>query len=287
MKVLVTGSAGMLGRAMMLRGFAHCDVVGLTRQDADLTKISEVDQVMQQHQPDWVVHCAAWTDVDGAESQQSAAMAGNAVSTENLAGACEKKKSGFTLISTDYVFDGGASEGYWEDEARDPLNYYGETKARAEECVEELSTPWQIIRTSWLFGDGRTNFVKTMRRLLNERETLRVVADQTGCPTLVDDLAAVVEFLVCGRHQGIFHGTNAGAATWQELAQEVARCLALDPARIVGCPSREYPTPARRPENSVLLSRRLEECGCPERPAWQDAVARYVACLESGDVVFP
>ncbi|MFT5233200.1 MAG: dTDP-4-dehydrorhamnose reductase [Candidatus Krumholzibacteriia bacterium] len=287
MKVLVTGAAGMLGRAIVLRGMADCEVIGISRGDADLAVPAAVENIVVQHQPDWIVHCAAWTNVDGAESNQKDAMVGNATITKNLVNACEKQKSGLTMISTDYVFDGSTDSGYVEGETRDPVNYYGRTKACGEEFVEQMKAPWQIVRTSWLFGDGNTNFVKTMRRLLGERETLRVVEDQKGSPTYVDDLAAVVEFLVCARKQGIFHGTNSGVTTWCGLAQEVARCLGTEADRIVGCPSSEYPTPAKRPANSVLLSRRLEDAGCPERPAWQDAVARYVSRLEAGDVLCP
>jgi dTDP-4-dehydrorhamnose reductase len=138
-----------------------------------------------------------------------------------------------------------------------------------------------------LFGDGKVNFITTMRRLLGEREALRVVSDQMGCPTYADDLAAVLEFLVTGGHLGVYHATNTGVTTWFDLAREVARCLGTDPARIVACASSEFPTPAVRPANSVLRSRRLEAVGCPDRPTWQDAVARYVARLEAGAVVFP
>ncbi len=110
-----------------------------------------------------------------------------------------------------------------------------------------MTTPWQIVRTSWLFGDGKVNFIKTIRRLLGERETLRVVDDQEGCPTYVDDLAAVLAFLVDSEQVGVFHATNAGATTWHALAQEVARCVGADPGRIHACPSSEYPTSAVRP----------------------------------------
>ena len=287
MKILVTGCEGMLGRAVMARFADTFTLVGIDLADGDLTASTVVDGLVEAHRPDWVLHCAAWTNVDGAESARAEALAANAGATANLAAACGRVGTGLTLVSTDYVFNGRAGAGYPEDGEREPVNYYGLTKARAEEHVEQLATPWQIVRTSWLFGDGRVNFVKTMRRLLGERETLRVVDDQTGCPTYADDLADVLAFLIAGRHTGVFHATNRGVTTWCELAREVVRCLGAAPQRIEACPSTEYPTPAVRPANSVLLSRRLEAVGCPARPAWQDAVARYVARLENGDVVFP
>ncbi len=302
MKVLVTGCEGMLGRAVMaLLGtdpqpiaadLVGCDPVrfdpvGIDLADGDLTDPAAVTSLVDQHQPAWALHCAAWTDVDGAESAREAALAANVLATGHLADECQRRNLGLTLISTDYVFNGQSAVGYGEDEQREPVNHYGLTKARAEEHLTRLSTPWQIVRTSWLFGDGKVNFIKTMRRLLGERETLRVVNDQTGCPTYVDDLAVVLAFLLRGRHTGVFHATNAGMTTWFELAREVARCLGTDPERISACGSAEYPTLAVRPTNSVLLSSRLEAFGCPARPSWQDAVARYVDRLENGDVVYP
>ncbi len=287
MRILVTGCEGMLGRAVMSRLGVTQQLSGVDLADGDLSDGSVVARLVAEHAPAWVVHCAAWTDVDGAETNRAAALAANAEATGHLARACARTGAGLTLISTDYVFNGRAGAGYVEDEAREPVNYYGLTKARAEEHVARLKTPWQIVRTSWLFGDGKVNFVKTMRRLLGERDTLRVVADQTGCPTYAADLAAVLDYLVSGRHEGVFHATNAGATTWCELAREVARQLGADPARIVPCPSSEYPTPAVRPANSVLLSHNLEAVGCPDRPAWPDAVARYLSRLETGRVDCP
>jgi len=297
MKVLVTGCEGMLGRAVMARlgadpqpiaaDLVGLDPVGIDLDDGDLTDPASVNTLVDQHQPDWILHCAAWTDVDGAESALEETLAANAEATGHLTAACERRGLGLTLISTDYVFDGQSTTGYVENEQRDPVNHYGLTKARAEEHLIRLSTPWQIVRTSWLFGDGKVNFIKTMRRLLGERETVRVVNDQTGCPTYVDDLAIVLAFLLRGRHPGVFHATNAGATTWYELAREVARCLGTGPERIHACASDEFPTPAVRPTNSVLLSRHLEAVGCPPRPTWQYAVARYVDRLERGIVAYP
>ncbi|MCB1184185.1 dTDP-4-dehydrorhamnose reductase [bacterium] len=287
MKILLTGSEGMLGRAVRARLAGAHDIVGVDLGDGDLADPAVADGHLAAHAPAWVLHCAAWTDVDGAETARDAAMAANGDATGNLAAACAARGAGLTLISTDYVFDGQATVGYREDEPRAPLNHYGATKAAAEAHVERLATPWQIVRTSWLFGDGKVNFVKTMRRLLAARETLDVVDDQRGCPTYADDLADVLGYLVAGGHRGVFHATNRGETTWHALAREVARCLGADPERIRPCGSRAFPTAARRPAVSVLLSRRLEDAGCPARPTWQDAVARYVARLESGDVAHP
>jgi dTDP-4-dehydrorhamnose reductase len=287
MNILVTGADGMLGAAVVdLLGRDH-SVRGVDLPDGDLG-VPGVAEELVDAGVEWVVHCAAWTDVEGAESHREEALAANADATRHVAAACAARGAGLTYVSTDYVFDGrGQDGGYDEDAPRDPLNNYGLSKARGEEAVERLATPWQIVRTSWFFGDGRVNFPKTIRRLLGERETLQVVDDQRGCPTYAPDLAAIIGFLVTSRGRGIFHGTNAGECTWFEFAREVARCLDADPERIRPCGSDAYPTAAARPACSVLRSRRLEETGCPARPTWRDAVARYVRLLESGAARHP
>ena len=289
MKVLVTGARGMLGSTLMevlaagQEGFAG-QGVGVDLEDGDLTRENCAQELLAQHEPDWVIHCAAWTAVDEAENHPEEAMAANGLASAHLARACDERGCGLTYLSTDYVFDGeGPATGYPEDHPRSPLNTYGKTKAAGEEAVEAMSAPWQIVRVSWLFGEGPVNFPRTIRRLLGERETLRVVDDQCGCPTYARDLARVLTFLVSGRHRGIFHATNEGVCTWHEFAQEVARALGEDPGRIEPCPSSEYPTTARRPHNSVLLSRNLEAAGCPPRPVWQDALQRYLERLAEGD----
>jgi len=290
--ILVTGSAGMLGQAVLKRLASSWDLVGVDLADADLSQADQVARLLDETPCRRVLHCAAWTDVDGAETRREAAFAANTTATRYLAAACDARGLGLTLVSTDYVFAGEGSggdpeRGYREDDPRDPLNYYGQTKALAEEAVEAMAGPWQIVRTSWLFGDGRVNFPKTIRRLLKEGRELRVVQDQEGCPTGADDLADVLGWLVSSGARGIFHGTNTGQATWFEVAREVARLVGADPARITPCGSEEYPTAARRPRCSILSSRRLEEAGCPERPPWQEALGRYLSLLEEGRAAHP
>lgn len=286
MKILVTGSEGMLGRTVMRRLGGGHDLVGVDLADGDLTEKGVVADLLSRTRPRWVVHCAAWTDVDGAETFCDEAMAVNAGATGNLARACDASGIGLCYISTDYVFD-GTGDGFDEDDPRNPINHYGLTKARGEEQVAAMTAPWQILRTSWLFGDGRTNFVKTIRGLLATKETLRVVDDQRGCPTSAEDLAEIIGFLVSGSFRGIFHGTNAGDTTWYGLAREIARGCGADPERILPCPSSEYPRPAVRPGCSILRSSHLENVGCPDRPSWQTAVADYLRYLESGQAVHP
>lgn len=282
MRILVTGSDGLLGRAVMARLGTQHDLAGVDLAQGDLTRSQDVGRIFADTQPDWVVHCAAFTDVDGAETQRDLAMAVNGDATALVAEACGRCGAGLSYISTDYVFNGrGPATGYTEADPRDPVNHYGLTKARGEEAVEALESPWQIVRTSWLFGDGPVNFPRTIVRLLGERDKLQVVDDQRGCPTYAPDLAEILAFLVSRGSRGIFHGTNAGPCTWFDVAREVARCTGADPDRIAPCPSSAYPTPAVRPANSVLASRRLEEAGCPDRPSWQAALGRYLESLTS------
>jgi len=287
-RVLVTGCEGMLGRAVLGRLQQGHETVGVDLADGNLADDRAVADIITRYVPEWVIHCAAWTDVDGAETSRTEAESANVTATENLARRCESTHCGLTYLSTDYVFAGGGqATGYCEEQERNPVNFYGLTKARGEEIVASLTTPWQIVRTSWLFGDGRVNFPKTIRRLLDERETLKVVDDQRGCPTYAEDLAAVLGFLVSGGHRGIFHGTNHGACSWFEFAREVAVGCGADPSRISACGSDEFPTRAVRPTCSILASRRLETAGCPDRPSWQDGLKRYLDHLDSELAVFP
>lgn len=286
MKILVTGCEGMLGRTVIRRLAADHALTGVDLADGDLTDSRVVKDIVAGTAPAWVVHCAAWTDVDGADSAADEAMAANAGATEILARECDLSGAGLCYISTDYVFD-GQGDGFDEQDPRRPVNHYGLTKARGEEFVAAMSGPWQILRTSWLFGDGRVNFIKTIRGLLDTRDRLRVVDDQHGCPTYAEDLADVIGFLVSGRHRGIFHGTNAGSTTWFGLAREVAAGCGADPERIEPCPSSEYPTAAVRPACSILRSSNLEKAGYPARPSWRDAVVRYLRYLDSGQAVHP
>jgi len=279
-KVLITGSAGMLGRAVVETVGESHEVVGVDLPDGDLTRTADVAALFAAHSPDWVIHTAAYTDVDGAESDAERAAAVNADATTNLADACNASGAGLTYVSTDYVFDGENPDGYLETSPRNPLSVYGRTKADGEAAVEVMTAPWQIVRTSWLFGPGPRNFVLTIRRLLGERETLSVVTDQTGSPTYAPDLARVLDRLLIARPTGVFHATNAGVCSWYEFAREIARLLVADQERIGPCPSTAFPTAATRPACSVLRSRNLEIADCPPRPSWQDALGRYIAWLD-------
>ncbi len=275
----MTGADGMLGRAVLSLFQGCLAVVGVDLPDGDLTDRRAVDRIFARHRPDWCVHTAAFTDVDGAESNLDRARAVNGDATGHVAAACAGCGAGLTYLSTDYVF-AGTADGYDEDAPREPINHYGSTKALGEEAVENSGLMWQIVRTSWLFGSGPKNFVLTIRRLLAERETISVVDDQRGCPTYALDLAAVLLFLVEKGSTGYFHGTNEGACSWYRFAGEIARQTGADPDRIEPCRTSAFPAPARRPACSVLRSHNLERLGCAPRPSWQDALGRYLRTLD-------
>jgi dTDP-4-dehydrorhamnose reductase len=185
----------MLGRTVLRRLAADHDLTGVDLAEGDLTDQQTAAGIIAEAGADWVVHCAAWTDVDGAETSTEQAMAANAVATGNVARACDGQQAGLCFISTDYVFD-GQGEGFDEADTRRPVNHYGLTKARAEDAVMAMDGPWQILRTSWLFGDGPKNFVKTVRQLLDQREQLRVVDDQRGSSDFLFPVATMVSSTV-------------------------------------------------------------------------------------------
>jgi len=284
MRILITGADGQLGRACCAAfGAAGHATVGVDLPHGDLATEGVAAGLVTAHRPDRVIHCAAYTAVDRAETERERALAGNATATANLAAACAQHGVALTAISTDYVLAGTDPRGYAEDAPREPVNWYGETKARAEAAVEQLGGAWQVVRTSWLFGHGPQNFVRAIRRLLAERPQLAVVADQRGCPTYAPDLADLLVGLAPLAASGIFHGTNAGACTWFEFAQEIARLSGADPARISPCTTADYPTAARRPACSILRDERTAALGLPPRPSWRDALARYVAWLDAAE----
>lgn len=281
MRFLVTGARGQLGSACCaaIQHTGH-DCRGVDLEDGDLADSDVAPALLAAIAPERVLHCAAFTAVDRAEEQREAAEAGNAIATANLAVACRDAGVALTHVSTDYVFDGTCTEGYVEGSRRQPMNWYGETKAQAEQAVEKLADRWQIVRTSWLFGHGPANFVLTIRRLLAERRELRVVDDQRGCPTYAPDLARLLVDLALADAVGTFHGTNTGVCTWYEFAREIAHLSGHDPERVVPCVTDDFPTPARRPVTSILRDTRLDGLAIPRLPDWRDALRRYLTWLD-------
>jgi dTDP-4-dehydrorhamnose reductase len=274
MRVTVFGASGLLGRALVQKLTAE-QVTALSSKDADLRDATGVERVVRAARPECIVLCAAYTDVDGCESNRDLAFSVNRDGALNVARAARDAASRLIFLSTDYVFDGGKRSPYEVVDPRNPINVYGQTKAQAEERLLEVMPDAVIVRTSWLFGPGGKCFPATILRLAASRPELAVVNDQRGSPTLTTDLASALLLLGKKDPRGIVHVTNSGDCTWYEFANEIIGTAGLD-NHVRPVSTTEFPRPARRPAYSVLSPASRIECGI-EMPTWQDALRRYLA----------
>jgi dTDP-4-dehydrorhamnose reductase len=265
----------MLGRAVVEAAtrLGH-EVSGVTRAELDITDAAAVRGVVLDARAQSVVNCAAYTDVDGAESDWATAEAVNCTGAGNVAAAAAKAGAGIVHVSTDYVFDGSKREPWLESDATGPLGVYGETKLGGEHAVAAANATHAIVRTAWLFGAHGTNFVDTMLALGAQRDEVAVVTDQVGCPTWTGHLAgALVELAERPDETGIHHIASAGSCSWNELALELFERAGVD-CRVRPATTDEFPRPARRPAYSVLGTQRADPLVLP---AWQQGVAEYLA----------
>jgi dTDP-4-dehydrorhamnose reductase len=275
MRVLVVGAGGQLGRELAgLRGHAH-EIVGLTRVECDIAEPGAAAGALQQHRPDAVINCAAWTKVDAAETQPDDAYRANAEGPRLLAEACNAHGVLLCHISTDYVFDGTATSPIPEDAATNPQGAYGASKLAGEQAIREATAGHQIVRTSWLYGMDGPNFVLTMLRLGAERDELPVVADQRGAPTWTGHLAPALLRLIERGTPGTYHLTNGGETTWCDFARAIMQAAHLR-ARVQPTTTAEYGAPAPRPAYSVLDNRAWSSIGEPPLPAWESGLSAYL-----------
>ncbi len=284
MRVLVFGGDGQLGHELhRLDGRAGHAVVALAGHEVDITRPAEVAAAVREAACEVVVNAAAYTAVDRAEGEADLAFSVNREGARNLAAACRAAGAALVQISTDYVFDGTKQGAYSEDDPVAPLGVYGASKAAGEQAVRETLERHVIVRTSWLFGASGHNFVKTMLRLAGERDELRVVADQIGCPTPAADLAAAIlgiaPLLGPGRW-GTYHYCGAGRTTWFGFAEEVfaarARLSGAPAPRLCPVATAQLPTPAARPANSELdCARFVATFGLSPRP-WRHGLVRVL-----------
>jgi dTDP-4-dehydrorhamnose reductase len=275
---LVTGAGGQLGSHLCAL-LPAADVVGLTHAQLDIASAEAVDQAVRSVRPDVVVNAAAYTDVDGAEADESGAHAANAIAPGVLAGAVSRSGGRLIHVSTDYVFDGTASRPYGPADETGPRTAYGRTKLAGERAALAALPACHVVRTAWVYGGPGRNFVDTMVGLERTRETVDVVSDQIGSPTWVRDLAKAL--IVLGSSEpmaggGVLHYANAGRASWFELAQEVFRCVGADPARVRPVTSAGFVRPAQRPAWSVLSSDAWVAAGLPAPRDWRDALRAYL-----------
>jgi dTDP-4-dehydrorhamnose reductase len=284
MRWLVTGAGGLLGTELVTKLNSCAErVTALHRRELDLCDAEAVRAAIMLQCPDVVVNCAAWTDVDGAEGNEPAAMEINGSAVRELAAACALLGCILVHLSTDAVFDGAASAPYAEGARTAPINAYGRTKLAGEQAVLREHPQWgYVLRTAWLYGAHGRCFVGTIAALADQRGPVDVVDDQYGQPTWAADLADRIVALTCVRPPaGIYHATNAGQASRWELARELFTVIGADPERIRPVSSDQFPRAARRPVRAVLGHSRWALAGLPPMRPWQDALRRAVPYLRA------
>jgi dTDP-4-dehydrorhamnose reductase len=274
MRLLITGAAGMLGVDVVgvARAAGH-EVVGLDRSGLDITDAAAVAAAVADAGPDVVVNSAAWTDVDGAETEPEAALAVNGAGAGNVAAAAAGAGAWVIHVSSDYVFDGRGQVAYVESDAVGPLSAYGRSKLAGEiEVSRAAPAGHTIVRSSWLFGAAGTCFPRTILRLAGERDRLDVVSDQVGCPTFTGDLAQALVGLAGERRPGVLHVAGGGRCSWFEFAREIVAAAGLS-CEVAPISTAQFPLPAPRPAFSVLGSER----DAPVLADWGDGLSRFLA----------
>lgn len=274
MRFTVFGASGLLGQELV-RELSGEQLTALSSKDADLRDRARVRHVICDSRPDWILLSAAYTDVDGCESNRDLAFAVNYDGAVNVAEAAREAGSRLLFLSSDYVFDGSKRSPYDIGDARNPTGVYGESKARAEERLLEILPDVCIARTSWLFGHGGKCFPATILKLASTRPEISVVNDQRGSPTFTSDLASALVQLCRANAQGIVHATNSGNCTWFDFAAEIVHAAGL-PTKVNPVTTAEFPRPARRPAYSVLSPDSLHALNI-HMSSWHDALRRYLA----------
>ena len=273
MRVALTGSDGMLGHDIS-KVFNDVDLIGFTLRDFDIIDRDRTLSVIKQAHPDYLIHAAAYTDVEGSEDDPERAYLVNGIGTRNVTMACEEIGCPILYMSTDYVFDGTKNEPYDEWDKTNPINRYGVSKLLGEQFVSSLTNRFYIVRTSWLYGKKGKNFVDTICRLLMEKKELDVVDDQTGSPTYTFDLARKLRDLI-GKGYGTYHVTNSSHCSWYEFASEIA-AIKGSGTRLNPVTSAKFGLRAQRPAFSVLNSTMMKLEGLDEPRAWREALRDYL-----------
>ena len=273
---MVTGGGGQVGSEVAAH-LPHHDVTALDHRACDLSDRDSVEQAVAAAGPAAVVNCAAWTDVDGCESDPERAVLVNALGVRHVAAACARVGAHLVHVSTDYVFPGDKEGAYDEWDEPGPRSVYGRSKLGGEREVALHAGSWTIARTSWVFGRRGRNFVDTIVGRAREGAPLRVVDDQRGCPTYAPDLAGALARLAVERRPGVYHVTNQGACSWHDLAVAAVELAGLDPALVGTTTTAELDRPAPRPANSVLSGATWAAAGLPPLRHWREALAEHLA----------
>lgn len=278
MKILVTGANGQLGREIQKQFGSQHELILTDIDSLDITSHNQVRELFTQVKPQAVVHCAAYTNVDGAEADYDGAFKVNVVGSQNLASQCLEHQARMVYVSTDYVFDGNTDKAYYEFSMTNPQSVYGKTKLLGEEIVQKILARHYIVRTAWLYGDGN-NFVKTMLKLAQEKDSLQVVNDQIGSPTNTKDLANTIFRLLATDAYGTYHASCNGQCSWYDFATKIFALKGIAiPVKPV--PTEAFPRPAKRPQHAVLRNYMLEMTIGDTMRDWEDALKEYLECVQ-------
>ena len=292
MRILITGCRGQLGTELQKqlsegrseigeipKVYHNATVVGVDLDNFDLSDKEAVKRNLRDGSYDLVINCAAYTNVDGCETNQDTAYAANALSIRNLAETCESTATKLVHISTDYVFAGDAAEPYREYDLPNPVTVYGKTKLAGETFIRERCRRHFVLRTAWLYGQNGNNFVKAILRKAKATGAVTVVDDQVGNPTSAADLAHHILEVAQGNRYGVYHCTNNGICSWYEFACEIVRLSGIE-ATVTPCTTDEYPSAAHRPAYSALDNMMLRLTSGDHMRHWKDALADYMAKVE-------
>ena len=282
--IALIGANGMLATAIQKLVPANYQIQPYDLPDFDLTSREQVLS-LQDSAPDIIINCAAFTNVDGCETQQELVMQVNGAGPGLLAELARKLDAVLVHISTDFVFDGSKASPYSEEDQPQPLSIYGTSKLAGEQQILQSGLKkYYIVRTSWLYGAGGNNFVETIIRLATEKKQLKIVSDQRGTPTWTDDLACTIfSLLALSKHSlyGIYHYSNDGECSWFDFASEIIAQAKADQqvnvAQLLPIPTEGYPLPAARPKYSVMSKAKIKQATGVEIPAWQQSLKAYLA----------
>jgi len=279
-KILITGCNGQLGIELENKLKTKYELILTNRLSLDITNQKEVITFIKEKNPDIIINCAAFTAVDLCEEKEADAYKANALGPKNLAIAAKKINSKLVHISTDYVFDGEGIKddnklrSYIESDITNPQSVYGRTKLEGEKFVIENASKYFIIRTAWLYGEGK-NFVRTMINLSKSNDEVRVVSDQIGSPTSTVELANMIDKLIETEEYGLYHGTCESYCSWYDLTCEIYRLIDTK-TKVIPVTTDEFPRPAKRPKYSVLENKKLNDLGIYKFKTWQEALKDYL-----------
>lgn len=279
MKIMIIGSEGMLGHDLVDVLSAEHEISTTTIETLDITDIDKTIKTVKKNNPDVLIHAAAFTDVDGSESNPDLAYKVNALGTRNVAVACKEADCAMVYICTDYVFDGTNTTPYYEYDQTKPLGVYGKTKHTGEVYLRDVLNKFYIVRTSWLYGYHGPNFVATMLNLAKKTDSISVVNDQVGSPTYTVDLANAIAQIIKRPAYGIYHVTNSGYCSWYDFAKEIFKQAKIE-VDLKPVSTDEFPRPAPRPKYSVLENYNWKLEGYPKIRNYEDALKDYLKLVE-------